>query len=168
MSQVDESMKWWTHPVAAIVGVTIAVDVFMVVTDMGPHVVLVTSLVGLVGVGLWFVADLAEVALAEVGNSRRNASDPTVRADRRVMQLRTGLAFGRADRVSIVQLHSTLVELVADQLRAVHHVDLAENPDGARAIIGEELYAFVDDADSAAMLTELRKVDHILTLIERV
>lgn len=151
-----------------MVGVTIAVDVFMVVTDMGPHVVLVASLGGLVGVGLWFVADLADVALAAGENSRRHPTEPTVRADRRVMQLRTGLAYGRADRVSIVQLHSTLVELVEDQLRTVHHVDLAEDPDGARAIIGEELYAFVDDAHSAAMLTDLRKVDHILTLIERV
>ena len=161
-------MRWWTHPVAAIVGVTIAVDVLMVVTDMGPHVVLVASLGGLVGVGLWFVVDLAGVAPAEVGNSRRHASEPTARADRRVMQLRTGLTFGRADRVSIVQLHSTLVDLVADQLATVHHVDLADDPDGARAVIGEELYAFVEDADAAGLLTDPRKVDHILTLIERV
>lgn len=160
-------MNWRTHPVAAIVGVTICVDVFMVVTDMGPHVVLVASLVGLIGVGLWVVADLADVAVAAV-NSRRHAPEPTTRADRRVMQLRTGLAYGRADRVSIVQLHATLVELVDDQLRTVHHVELAEDHDGARAIIGEELFAFVDDAHSAAMLTDLRKVDHILTLIERV
>lgn len=167
MSPVHESSRWRTHPVVAIVGVTIAVDAFMVVADMGPHVVLVASLVGLVGVGLWFVADLADVALA-AENPRRHPSAPTARADRRVMQLRTGLAYGRADRVSIVQLHSTLVDLVDDQLRTVHHVDLAEDPDGARAIIGEELYAFVDDAQSAAMLTEPRKVEHILTLIERV
>ena len=91
-----------------------------------------------------------------------------MRADRRVMQLRTGLAYGRPDRASLVQLRSTLVELVDDQLRTVHHVDLAEDPDGARAIIGEDLYAFVHDADSAGMLTEPRRVDHILTLIERI
>ena len=168
MSHGGETSSWRTHPVAAIVGVTIVVDGFMVVTDMGPHVVLVASLIGLVGVGLWFVTDLADVALAAVGNSRRNASEPAARADRRVMQLRTGLAYGRADRVSIVQLHATLVELVDDQLRTVHHVDRAEDPDGARAIVGDELYAFIDDARSAASLTELRKVDHILTLIERV
>ena len=161
-------MKWWRHPVAAIVGVTVALDVFMVVTDMGPHVVLVAALGGLVGVGLWFAADLADVAAGTVGNSRRTVSEPTARADRRVMQLRTGLAFGRADRVSIMQLHSTLVELVADQLRTVHHLELADDPAGARAIIGDELYAFIDDAQAARMLTDLRKVDHILTLIERV
>ena len=84
------------------------------------------------------------------------------------MQLRTGLAYGRPDRASLVQLRSSLIELVDDQLRTVHHVDLAEDPDGARAIIGDDLYAFVDNPDSAGMLTEPRRVDHILTLIERI
>jgi hypothetical protein len=161
-------MRLRTHPVAAIVGVTIAVGVFMVVSGMGPNVVLVASLAGLVGVGLWFFSDLADVAVGATEAPSGSASEPTVRADRRVMQLRAGLAYGRADRASLVQLRSALIELVDDQLRTVHHVDLAEDPDGARAIIGDELHAFVGDADSARMLTEPRRVDRIVTLIERI
>ncbi len=156
------------HPVVAIVGVTIAVDVLMVVTGVGPHVVLVAALGGLLGVGLWFLSDLADLAVRAGVDRGGPASEPTVRADRRVMQLRAGLAYGRPDRASLVQLRSTLVDLVDDQLRAVHHVDLAEDPDGARAILGDDLYAFVDDADSARLLTEPRRVDHLLTLIERI
>ena len=33
----------------------------MVLTEMGPHVVLVTSVCVLVGVGVWFVSDLLDV-----------------------------------------------------------------------------------------------------------
>ncbi len=47
----DEPVSSWKRPVGAIIGVTIAVDVFMVVTGMGPQVVLVAALGGLVGVG---------------------------------------------------------------------------------------------------------------------
>lgn len=161
-------MRLWKHPVAVIVGVTVAVDVFMVVTAMGPHVVLVAALGGLVGIGLWFLSDLADLAVGATGAPAGPASEPAVRADRRVMQLRTGLAYGRPDRASLVKLRSTLVELVDDQLRTVHHVDLAGDPDGARAIIGDDLYAFVKDDDSAGMLTEPRRVDHILTLVEQI
>lgn len=156
------------HPVVTIVGVTIVIDVLMVVSDMGPRVVLVAALGGLVGVGLWFFSDLADVAVGATGVSAGPVSGPAVGADRRVMQLRTGLAYGRPDRASLTQLRAALVELVDDQLRTVHQVDRVDDPDGARAVIGDDLYAFVDNADSAGMLTEPRKVDQILTLIERI
>lgn len=161
-------MRSWKLPVAKIVGVTIVVDVLMIVTGMGPQVVLVAALGVLVGVGLWFLSDLADVALGATGVPAGPASAAEPRADRRVMQLRTGLAYGRPDRASLVRLRASLIELVDDQLRTVHHVDLAEDPDGARAVIGDDLYAFVDDADSAGMLTQPRNVDRILTLIERI
>lgn len=161
-------MRSWKLPVAKIVGVTIVVDVLMIVTGMGPQVVLVAALGVLVGVGLWFLSDLADVALGATGVPAGPASATEPRADRRVMQLRTGLAYGRPDRASLVRLRASLIELVDDQLRTVHHVDLAEDPDGARAVIGDDLYAFVIDADSAGMLTQPRNVDRILTLIERI
>jgi hypothetical protein len=49
--------------------VTIVVDVFMIVTGMGPQVVLVAALGGLVGVAWWFLSDLADVALGATGAS---------------------------------------------------------------------------------------------------
>jgi hypothetical protein len=158
----------WKRPVGAIIAVTVAVDVLMVVTGMGPQVVLVAALGGLVGVGIWFVADLADATDSVTAVPMGTTTEPATRADRRVMQLRTGLAYGRPDRASLLQLRATLVDLVDDQLRSVHRIDRAEQPDAARAVIGDDLYAFVSDPDSATMLTQPRKVDHIVTLIERI
>jgi hypothetical protein len=161
-------MRSWRRPVATIVGVTIVVDVLMIVTGMGPQVVLVAALGGLVGVAWWFLSDLADVALGTSGATAGPASAPEARPDRRVMQLRTGLAYGRPDRASLVSLRASLIELIDDQLRTVHQIDLAEDPDGARAVIGDDLYVFVDDPDSATMLTQPRNVDRILTRIEAI
>jgi hypothetical protein len=151
-----------------IVGVTVVVDVLMVVTGMGPQVVLIAALGVLVGVGVWFLADLAKVIEGATGVPAGTSKEPVPRADRRVMQLRTGLAYGRPDRASLVQLRATLIDLVDDQLRAVHLIDRADHPDAARALIGDELAAFVDDPDSATVLTDPRRVDRIVTLIERI
>ena len=160
-------MNSWKRPVAVIIGVTFAVEVLMVVTGMGPQLVLVAALGGLVGAGVWFLADLADLTEPGTAVPMGATREPAARADRRVMQLRTGLAYGRPDRASLLQLRATLVDLVDDQLRAVHLIDRAERPDAARAVMSDDLYAFVTDPDSATMLTEPRRVDHIVTLIER-
>jgi hypothetical protein len=158
----------WKRPVAIILCVTVTVDILMVITGMGPQVLLVAALGCLVGAGVWFVADLADTAEGASEAPAGAAREPEPRADRRVMQLRTGLAYGRPDRASLVQLRTTLVELVDDQLRAAHLIDRAQQPDAARAVIGDDLYGFVTDPGSANMLTEPRQVDHIVTLIERI
>ena len=163
----DEPVSSWKRPVAVIIGATIAVEVFMVVTGMGPQVVLVAALGGLVGAGVWFLADLADVTDGGTGVAVGATRESAARTDRRVMQLRNGLAYGRPDRASLLQLRATLVDLVDDQLRAVHLVDRAQQPEAARAVMSDDLYAFVTDPDSATMLTEPRRVDHIVTLIER-
>ncbi len=161
-------MRSWRRPALTIVGVTIVVDVLMVVTGMGPQVVLVAALGVLVGAGVWFLADLAEVIEGATGVPASTSKEPVARADRRVMQLRTGLAYGRPDRATLLQLRTTLVDLVDDQLRAMHLIDRAEQPDAARTVLGDDLYAFVTDPDSATVLTDHRRVDHIVTLIERI
>jgi hypothetical protein len=151
-----------------IVGATIVVDVLMAVTGMGPQVVLVAALGVLVGAGVWFLADLADVTDGATAVPMGTTKEPAARADRRVMQVRTGLAYGRPDRASLVQLRATLVDLVDDQLRAMHFIDRAEQPAAARAVMGDDLYAFVTDPDSATALTDPRRVDRIVTLIERI
>ncbi len=160
-------MNSWKRPVGLIIGVTIMVDVLMVVTGMGPQVVLVAALGVLVGAGVWFLADLADVTDGATAVPMGTTNEPAARADRRVMQLRTGLAYGRPDRASLLQLRATLVDLVDDQLRAVHLIDRAQQPEAARAVMSDDLYVFVTDPDSATMLTEPRRVEHIVTLIER-
>ena len=93
--------------------------------------------------------------------------EPAARRDRRVMRLRSGLAYGRADGASLENLRLSLVGLVDDQLRAAHRIDRRQDPEAARVVLGDELDAFVNDPDAAAVLLKPRSLDRILTLIER-
>ena len=155
------------RPVAAIAGITLAVEILMIVAGMGPDVILVAALGVLVGVGIWFVTDLVGVAQGSAAVATGPAPPSTERADRRVMRLRTGLAYGRPDGVSLANLRVSLVDLIDDQLRAVHNIDRSRDPEAARAVIGDDLSAFIDDPDAADKLTQPRSLDHILTLIEQ-
>ena len=160
-------MSPWKLPVALIVGVTILIEVLMALSGMGPEVLLVAALTGMVGVAVWLVVDLGVAAVRSSGLASAPAPEPTARPDRRVMRLRSGLAYGRPDGVTLENLRLSLIELVDDQLRAVHRIDRAEDADAARAVMGSELDAFVNDPEAAATLLRPRSLDRILTLIER-
>ena len=103
----------------------------MVTAGMGPNVVLVAALCALVGLGVWFVVDLARVAVGSGGVAAPLPVEPAARRDRRVMRLRSGLAYGRADGASLENLRLSLVDLVDDQLRSVHRIDRREDPERA-------------------------------------
>ncbi len=160
-------MTSWKKAVAFIVGLTIVIELLMVTTGMGPNVGLVAALCALVGVGLWSVVDLAKVAVGSGGVAASLPVEPAVRRDRRVTRLRSGLAYGRADGASLERLRASLVDLVDDQLRSVHRIDRRVDPEAARVVLGDELDAFVNDPDGAAVLLKPRSLDRILTLIER-
>jgi hypothetical protein len=157
----------WKRPVALIAGVTMLVEILMALSGTGPEVLLVAALTGMVGVTVWLAVDLGGAAIGSSGSAAAPAPEPTARPDRRVTRLRSGLAYGRADGVTLDNLRLSLIELVDDQLRAVHRVDRSEDADAARAVIGSELDVFVNDPDAAATLLQPRSLDRILTLIER-
>ena len=159
-------MRNWKGPVAAIVGVTVALELVMIVTGAEPTV-LVLAVSGLVGVVLWFIADLAEVALdsSEV-DFGRSGPEVVVRTDSHVMHLRSGLAY--THDAALERLRSSLVELVDDQLAAVYHIDRAADPEGAALVLGQDLSSFVDDPHSARRLARPSQVDQVLTLIEHI
>ena len=160
-------MRNWKGPVAAIVGVTVALELVMIVTGAEPTV-LVLAVSGLVGVVLWFIADLAEVALdsSEV-DFERSGPEVVARTDSHVMHLRSGLAYTHDD-AALERLRSSLVELVDDQLAAVYHIDRVTDPDGAALVLGQDLSSFVDDPHSAGRLARPSQVDQVLTLIEHI
>jgi len=155
------------RPVLIIVAITIAVEAFMIVTGMGPDLVLVAAATATIGVGGWIVAATAEaVPLADsIGSSTRQ--EPTHRVDRRVTRLRSGLAHGRTDSLSAERLHASLVTIIDDQLSAGHQVDRNVDPGAAAAIIGPDLTRFIDDPTARASLPSTRDLDRILTQIER-
>ena len=160
-------MRTWKGPVAAIVGITVVLELVLVVTRSGPAVLLIAALCGLVGVIVWFIADLAD-AVPESGDIE---SGPSVSefgvADRRVLRLRSGLAHTRDD-ASLERLRATLVELVDDQLEAVYHIDRTVDPEGARVVLGRDLSTFVDDSHAADRLARPTEVARVLTLIEQI
>ena len=85
------------------------------------------------------------------------------------MRLRSGLAYGQRNDASLEQLRTSLVELVDDQLLAVHQIDRADDPDAARAVLGDELYDVRRrPRHRPASSARPRSLDHILTLIERI
>lgn len=122
-------------PVAAIIGITLAVDLLMAVAGMGPDVVLVAVIGVFAGVGVWFTIELIEAAPGSGGLSAAPAAPPVARANRRVMRLRAGLAHGRPDGVSLTNLHSNLVELIDDQLECAHNIDRAVDRNAARTVL---------------------------------
>jgi hypothetical protein len=161
-------MRTWKRPVATIVAVTVVLELVLIVSRSGPAVLLIAALCGLVGVVGWFILDLAEVALDSIDTDFEPSGTEIVpRTDRRVMRLRSGLAYTRDD-ASLERLRSSLVELVDDQLRAVYHIDRAKDPGGASAVLGPDLSSFVDDPHSASRLDRPSQVDRVLTLIERI
>ncbi len=160
-------MTGWKRPVAIIVGMTVVVEAFMLATDMGPRVGLVAALCAMVGVIVWLTVDLATEAEGSNGVVASLPVEPEARPDRRVMRLRSGLAYGRADGVSLESLRVSLVELIDDQLRSAHRIDRRADPDAARVVLGDELDAFVNDPDAASVLLKPRSLDRILTHIER-
>jgi hypothetical protein len=161
-------MRSWKRPVAAIAGITILVDLSMVFTDMGPDLGLVTALCVVLGVGLWFISDLMNVTIDPADMAIGSTPASAESTDRRVMRLRSGIVYGQRGSNSLERLRTTLVDLVDDQLRAAHQIDRGEDPDAARAVLGDDLYAFVDDPGPADELADPRQLDRIVTLIEQI
>jgi uncharacterized protein YqfA (UPF0365 family) len=143
------------RPILLIVIATIAVEVLMIVSGMGPDVWLVAAVAATIGVGIWIVVDTADTVPSVVSINAIAPQEPTHRVDRRVTRLRSGLAHGQTDSLS------------ADQLLAGHQVDRATDPDAAAAIIGPELASFIDDPSARRSLPGTRALDRILTQIER-
>lgn len=150
-----------------IVAGTAAVVALMVVTGMGPTVVLVTALGALVGLGVWLLVDLADRTETTGETERGGPQVSSARPDRRVERLRADLAYGRPDSIAPERLHLALVDIIDDQLRSTHHIERRDDPEAASAVLGDELQRFVDDPDSAATLLRPKRLGHVLDLIER-
>jgi len=160
-------MSQWRRPLAIILAAAVALVVLMILSGMGPNVALVLSLTILVGSGYWVVSDLLGITFGSEGLSTAEAPPPVAGADRRVTRLRIGLAYGRYDDGSLERLRASLVELIDDQLLAVHSIDRSVDPAAADEVLGDELSEFVRDPATARRLDTPRLLAHTVTLIER-
>ncbi len=155
------------RPVMVIVVTTIVIEILMIVSGMGPDVLLVAAATATIGAGVWVVIDTADAVPSEAAISGAAVREPVHRVDRRVTRLRSGLAHGQTDSLSAERLHGSLVAIIDDQLRAGHQIDRSVDPAAADAVIGPELAAFIGDPAARTALPGARELDRILTHIER-
>lgn len=160
-------MRSWTRSVAVLAMGAVALVVVMALTGMEPEVVLVVALVVLLGSVCVAVSDLTKITFGSSGLPSVEAPIPAAPVDRRVMRLRSGIAYGRSDRASLEHLRENLIELIDDQLLAVHLIDRSADPAAASAILGDDLSTFVQDPGTAQLLDKPRYLTTTITLIER-
>ncbi len=160
-------MRSIPRPIVVIALGTAAVVVFMVVSGMGPDIALVAALGVLLGLAVWFLAEVADATPTTAASTVGERGVRGPRSDRRVERLRAGLAHGRPDGVMLERLHTNLVDIIDDQLRAAHQIERVEDPSAARSVLGDELQSFIDDPNAPATLLRPDRLDRVLTLIER-
>lgn len=151
-----------------IVALPAVVVTVLIVGGLRPTVALVGALGVMCGTGLWFLFETLERVDTRVVFAVGRAVAPDARVDRRVTRLRSGLAHGRADGASFELVRARLVDVIADQLRWTHDLDLVVDQTACRVVLGDRLSSFVDDPTSAADLADPAELDRILTLIERI
>lgn len=153
------------RPLVAIVSITVITQLFMIVTDMGPHLLLVAAVCAVVGTVIWLLIAVGHRAVRYETVSEPHRPLPIRLPDLRITLLRQGLSYGRQDNQIPERMYESLVTLVDDELAATHGIDREAEPDAARAIIGDELMRFIELPDAARSLG-LEDLERIVTLIE--
>jgi len=160
-------MSWAKRPLLVIVGATIVVQIVMVVTDMGPHLLLVAAVCLLVGITIWTVLSLGHAAVRTEAVSTPHPPPPSRLPDLRITLLRQGLSYGRHDNQIPDRVYWSLVTLIDDELMVGHGIDRRSDPEAARQVIGDELMRFVTEPDASRALS-LERLTQVVTRIERI
>ena len=153
--------------VATVAAAIALIELSMSVAGMGPSLPLVASLVVLVA-AIGFVAYDLQAAVLSVRWQRSAGTAPTATGfDSRVSSLQMRIAASDRDGYHARQLYASLVDLIDDQLLAVHGIDRAQDPDAAQVALGPELHRFVATGRPPARLTSVRVLRPIVQRIER-
>lgn len=140
----------------------------MVLTGMGPQLVLIGALGALVGVTIWLVVAVGSAATpSPPWVTPRSSAGRVALSNQQVSTLRSRIAYGRSTGGD-ERLYAILVELIDDQLAAAHGVDRTTDPDAARAILGDHLFEFAADPTAARSLTRRRAVERVVAGIEAI
>ncbi len=153
-------------PAILVVASVVVVDGLMLATDMGPNLGAMTVLGLLVGGTVWFMAEIGPTA-ARPRPATASPKPHEQHADLRITTLRQALAYGGNDHYLAERVHTSLVDVVDDELRATHGIDRELDPAAAAIVLGHELTHFVDDPDAAASMTA-RSLADIVTRIEEI
>lgn len=156
------------RPLLAIVGLVVCVLIVMYALDMGPTTPVVAALGTFVGMVAWSALSLADSTPVRQPPPRPVAAQRAVGADRRVKALRSSILFGRNMDGYSERIHESLVDVLDEQLMYAHSIDRQTQPDQAAAILGPELWDFLNDPDAVAIVAKTKELNRIVTLIERV
>lgn len=148
-----------------ILATVLVVVLAMEALSMEPQVALVAAVVALLVAGIWTFNSLSGDTAAVRPPPRAIAPEPHLGADRSVRTIRSSIVFGRW--LGANQLHARLVAVIDDRLAERHGIDRQAQPDLAAAVIGPELQRFIDDAGDTDALPPTRRLERIVTLIER-
>jgi hypothetical protein len=148
------------------VGIVVAAaELAAVATGMDPQLALVGALVVACCTIGWAVRAVALSAATPV-SWPGPLPDVDVSTDWQVAALRSRIAYGSEDRSADDQLRATLVRLVDERLRAEHGVDRHHDPERAKAVLGDELYAFTTDPTGTRRHGRRKDLERIVSLIE--
>lgn len=153
--------------VATVAAIAVLIEISLSVARMGPSLPLVASLVVLVAAIGFVVYDL-EAAVLTVRWQRSAGTIPTATgSSSRVSSLRNSLLAIDRDGYLARRLYASLVDLIDDQLLAVHGIDRAHDPDAARVVLGPELARFVATGQPPSRFTDVRVLRPIVQRIEQ-
>jgi hypothetical protein len=160
---VSTRLRTLGHLVGAVVaaGVVVAVAAWW---NMDPQPVLLGALVLVVLGGAWAVGAVARSTAPPVAWPPAQPAEDDHRIDWQVAALRIRVEFGATERGSSDRLRESLVAIVDDRLEAEHGIDRREDPQAARAVLGDDLSRFVVDPGGSPW--RRKDLERIVTRIE--
>ena len=152
------------HPFVTGAIAVLLVESTMLLLDMGPEPLLVAAVVAVAGCAIWCLSTLS--GTASFIEPLADAPAPSVGADWRVTRLRSAV-WSLGEEGASTRLHSTLVDLIDDQLEHAHGVTRRGDPEAAMRIMGPELQAFSERPDAARSLSRTAELDRNVSMIDR-
>ena len=157
----------WRGRLAVLIVVWALLAVSMAVADMRPRVLLLGAAVGGAAIALWVAVDLAAATRPAQWYPVVEAPSAGYTSDARISTIRMRIQSAADHGSNGTRLHAALVELIDDRLFAEHGIDRFEDPNRARAVLGDELMRFAESPASRE-LADQRTLAHLLSLIERI
>lgn len=155
----------WRRRLAVVVACWAVVVAVMAGLGMEPNLVVLAAVAAVVGVIIWVVLDLSDIAAPVDWRTTREGGGRGVAHDVRVSALRRQLgaagALGSDDMV-----HTSLVAIIDDRLASEHGVDRLTQPALAAPLLGPDLDEFVTRPPSRERWADPRFLPAVLDRIE--
>ncbi|MFZ4811379.1 MAG: hypothetical protein ACOYL9_08560 [Ilumatobacteraceae bacterium] len=157
-------MSVWRRRVLAAIAAWVVTVCVMLGLEMRPNPVVLALVVAITATVGFVLIDLSDIA-APVDWATAREADSTRGGDARVRILTRRLEQGGVMGGDSM-VHSTLVELIDDELLTAHGVDRSSEPDRAATILGPDLTRLVSEPASSQQLSDPTFLATILDRVE--